>query len=108
MLEKFAVNYLADSRSLLRLLLQTLIDNVREALTHTHGQRRELFFQDFLLESLRVRSEKRFLLSAKLIENDTEGPDVGLLTAQIVRLREPKLRGQVERRPHLPVLVISL
>lgn len=69
-------DYLIDQRSLLWFLLKALVDDVHEVLVHRHGKSGELLLENLLLESLWVTSLEGLLLSAELVKNDTQGPDI--------------------------------
>lgn len=61
-----------------------------------------------MLKSGWIVSHERLSLGAKLIENDSQRPNVRLLRAQVVIFRQPELRSQVERGAYLAIFVVPL
>lgn len=70
-LEVFRKYYLVDCRSIVRPLLQTLLDDHIEVLRDPLWNRLIFLFLDFLLELFYVRSIVWILVRAHLVENDS-------------------------------------
>jgi len=63
---------LIDERSLLWFLLKTFVNDVYKVLVNRHWERRKLFFEDLLLECLRIAGLKGLLSGAELVKNHSE------------------------------------